>query len=587
MSNRLTNFIAAIILLGMFVAAVLSIRDDSTTMDELAHLPAGYSYVSQKDMRLNPEHPPLIKDLAGFPLLFIEGINFPSEAKSWREDVNGQWDFGAELLYKSRNPVDKMMFWGRIPMIIILVLLGAGVFYWTKKLFGNKAALLSVFLFSFSPTFLAHGRLVTTDLGAAAGTVLATYFFLKLLENYSLKKLIASGLALGLAELAKFSLILLLPFFLILLLLKAIAKSSDFRVFLKTFGRYLLVFAAVVFIGYCLVWVVYQFHTWNYPPEKQASDTDFILASFNNPLLRDATVWMADKPLLRPAAQYLLGLWMVFQRASGGNTTYFWGEVSASGWKTYFPSVYMLKEPISFHILSLIALFYALSIIKRPALLRLTTRLKSWSDKNTAVLAMLLFIFIYWGVSLKSNLNIGVRHLLPVFPFTIILVSGIISKWLNPPRLKVKTAFILLLLLWQAYTIFAVYPHFLSYFNEIAGGPKNGYFYTVDSNLDWGQDLRRLKKWVDQNGIDKIYVDYFGGGDAKFYLGEKYKMWWGTKSPEELPKGSYLAVSATFLQGGRGEPVEGFNQDYGYYRWLDDYIPVVKIGNSIFVYKID
>ena len=142
-SNRFANSTVAVLLLGLFVVAVFSIRNDSATMDELAHLPAGYSYVSQKDMRLNPEHPPLIKDLAGLPLLFIKNINFPVDAKSWREDINGQWDFGAELLYKSQNPVDKMMFWGRIPMIVILVLLGAGVFYWTKKLFGNKAALLS------------------------------------------------------------------------------------------------------------------------------------------------------------------------------------------------------------------------------------------------------------------------------------------------------------------------------------------------------------------------------------------------------------------------------------------------------------
>lgn len=141
-------------------------------------------------------------------------------------------------------------------------------------------------------------------------------------------------------------------------------------------------------------------------------------------------------------------------------------------------------------------------------------------------------------------------------------------------------------MLWQAFTVIAIYPYFLTYFNEIVGRPDQGYHYTVNSNLDWGQDLRRLTKWVDEKGIDKIYVDYFGGADVQYYLKEKFSPWWGTRNPQELPSGSYLAVSVSFLQGGRGKPVPGFNQDHSYYLWLDNYEPIAKIGNSIFVYKI-
>ena len=168
MSNRTTNIIAVILLSFMLVLAVSSMSGDSLTMDELAHLPAGYSYLTQKDMRLNPEHPPLIKDLAGIPLLFIkalspdgQAIKFPSNIKEWKEDVNGQWGFGNKFLFKVGNPADKMIFWGRIPMIGILILLGFFVFRWTKEIFGNKAAILSLFLSllaisnfpSFSPSF--------------------------------------------------------------------------------------------------------------------------------------------------------------------------------------------------------------------------------------------------------------------------------------------------------------------------------------------------------------------------------------------------------------------------------------------------
>ena len=129
--------------------------------------------------------------------------------------------------------------------------------------------------------------------------------------------------------------------------------------------------------------------------------------------------------------------------------------------------------------------------------------------------------------------------------------------------------------------------HYLSYFNELAGSSKTGYKFVVDSNYDWGQDLKRLTRFVEENKIEKIYVDYFGGGDVSYYLGEKYLPWSGTNPPEQFPKGNYLAVSATFLQGGRGKPAPGFDQPTGYYNWLNSYQPITRAGKSIFIYYID
>ena len=114
----------------------------------------------------------------------------------------------------------------------------------------------------------------------------------------------------------------------------------------------------------------------------------------------------------------------------------------------------------------------------------------------------------------------------------------------------------------------------------------NGYKYVVDSNYDWGQDMKRLKHWVEKKGIDVIYVDYFGGSDAGYYLKDKFRGWQGTNKPDDFPKGNYLAISATLLQGGRGNPAPDFNQPTGYYRWLDEYEPVERIGTSIFIYYI-
>ncbi|HUW71778.1 MAG TPA: glycosyltransferase family 39 protein [Candidatus Humimicrobiaceae bacterium] len=580
MANRTTNIIAGILLLTMFLLAVFSIKGDSLTMDERAHLPAGYSYLTQKDMRLNPEHPPLLKDLAAIPFLFIDNINFPSEISAWKNEVNSQWDFGTAFLYNSGNPAEKMIFWGRVPMILILILLGLYIFKWTRKLIGNKGALLALFLFTFSPTFLAHGRLITTDVGAAAGVFIATYYFIESLQSPKKKNIIIAGIVFGIAQLLKFSVILLVPFFGLVALIWWLIKSGTL---IQTIKILVLVFV----IGFALIWPVYQFHVWNYPPEKQVADTQIYLRDTIE-FLKKPILWAADKPFLRAYAYYSTGLSMVFHRVTGGNTTYFLGEVSNVGWRSYFPVVYLIKIPLAFHVLILFALIFIICLFRRFCGIKEKKKTADvWIKEHFPEITMLIFILIYWVVSITGNLNIGVRHLLPVFPFTICLVSIVLVYILQSPYLKLKYAVLAVLLLWQAGSVLAVYPHFLTYFNELAGGPANGYKYVVDSNLDWGQDLKRLGIWLKENNIDKIYIDYFGGSSPEYILKEKYAPWWGERSPEELPKGSYLAVSATLLQGGRGEVIPTLPQASGYYRWLNKYTPVTIIGHSIFIYKIE
>ena len=573
MSNRLTCLIAGILLAAMFLLAVFSMKDDSFTMDEIAHLPAGYSYLTQKDMRLNPEHPPLVKDLAALPLLFIEGINFPDQIKSWQEDINGQWDFGYYFLYHSNNPVDEMLFWGRIPMVLLLLLLGFYVFRWARELGGNKAGLLALFLFSFSPTLLAHGRLVTTDVGAAAGVFIATYYFVRTLKKPSKKNVILAGVFFGIAQLLKFSVILLLPLFVFLALVYWLIKLRGLK---ETAKILILVFV----MGFILVGALYQYHILNYPPERQSADAEVFLQAYPESLEKTLS-WTAEKPILRPYAQYLTGLFMVFNRATSGNTTYFMGEVSNQGWKYYFPAVYLIKEPLTFHILSLLALLYAVWLIKKPFWQNTFPRLKNWLTSHFPEFTMLCFITLYWASSLTSNLNIGVRHLLPTFPFVMVLTGIMATKLLQEPFLKIKYFILGFLIVWQAASVLAVSPHFLAYFNELAGGPDKGYLYTVDSNLDWGQDLKRLAKWVEENNIEKIKIAYFGGGEPNYYLGDKAD---GFNWLE--PQKGWLAVSATLLQGGRGTPAPGFNQPTGYFDWLNQYTPVTKIGYSIFIYNI-
>ena len=632
-NNKVTNILAGCLLVLMLFLASLSMLDDSATMDEQAHIPAGYSYISQKDMRINPEHPPLLKDLAGLSVWFgskltASPINFPSQAKSWQEGVNDQWDFGNVFLYQSNNNADQIIFWARLPMLLIMLVLGFYIFRWARELYGNRAGLLALFFYSLSPTFLAHSRYVTTDVGAAAAFFIATYYLVKWLRQSSKKNLIKAGLVFGLAMLTKFSIVLLIPYFIFLVVVWALVGKKQVTArnlggnlrasLLKLRFRSLLTMTIglllIGIIGMALIWPVYLFHTWDYPLERQLADTQFHFRDFAVKQISDPVIWMADKPLLRPYGQFFLGFLMVLRRATGGNTTYFLGEVSNMGWHHYFPIVFLIKVPLSFLILILITLLSAVWLIKKPFWQRPVQRFFQWTKNYFTEFALLSFFAIYWATSVTSNLNIGVRHVLPAFLPLYILISGQMTRWLTiswGPTLEkfkltpkdigrtIKTTIsiclrtyfkyliIVILLFWYAFGTIKVYPDFLAYFNETVGGASNGYKYVTDSNLDWGQDLKRLTQFVEENKINKIYLNYFGGGSGKYYLGEKFQDWWGDRNPAELPPNSWLAVSATLLQGGRALPAPGFNEKTNYYNWLNQYEPVTVIGHSIFVYYIE
>ncbi|MFH0852472.1 MAG: glycosyltransferase family 39 protein [bacterium] len=705
MSETLTKSIAALLLIFMISVAYYSMLDDSAIMDEVSHLPAGYSYVSQGDMRINPEHPPLVKDLAGGAVwlaskIYNIQIAFPSSSPAWlaetRGAINSQWNFGFDFMYGQGNPADFMLFVGRLPMLFILLVLGIYIFRWTKEIFGKQAALLALFLFAFSPTFLAHGRLVTTDVAASAAVFIATYYFIHWLKKPTVWTLFFAGLWFGIAQLAKFSMFLLVLLFGFMVIAWIIHKLISNRVqapeplsdaLYKTPGkdnkkatsfkiawRHLGGLVFIFLFGYgFVVTPVYYFHIKNLPAEKQRQEAVCVLASYAGGPLdvktleqkssewcmqkpeielaacktpsritrcpADIAVWMSDKATpLRAFGHYLLGLVMVVQRASGGNTTFFLGQISAAGWKSYFPIIYLIKEPLTLHIFTLIALitlayYFVQKKTKKteiplpPSQASMLSKISGWLEKNIDAFAMLVFIALYWITSLSSNLNIGVRHILPTFPLIYTLVSGQIIYWarnkkheplstfqpnsalsaqphvLYDTRISKQTNFtplvkkqktylyakygaISALVGWQAVSVMAVFPSFLAYFNESVGGPGQGYKYVADSNLDWGQDLVRLKSWASQQGIQRLYVDYFGGGDAKYYLGDKFQPWWGDRNPSDLKSGDWLAVSATFLQGGRGKPAPGYKDKTGYYDWLNNLQPKAVIGYSIFVYQI-
>ncbi|MFC1625339.1 ArnT family glycosyltransferase [Patescibacteria group bacterium] len=632
--SKITKYSVGCLLGIMFILLFTSAWDDSATMDELAHIPSGYSYLSQKDFRLNPEHPPLIKDLSALPLLFLN-LNFPLNVPAWTTDINGQWDMGRIFLYESGNDADKMLRFSRFPIMLLALLFGWLFFKWTRGLYGEKVAFLALFFFAFSPTFLAHSRYVTTDIAAAFGFFIGIAAFLNFLFRGTRKSLIIAGIAFGIAQLLKFSLVILAPLYLVLGVLWIFLNNyenfspssrASWKKFIKEKFAIIGKIILIGLIGIAIIWPVYLFHVWNYPVERQVADTTFILNSFGIRPLVDLTIWLSGMPVLRAMGQYILGILMVIQRASGGNTTYFMGEISAAGWSTYFPILYFLKEHLAFHILTFLALIFGIrNIIKTRE--KNLKNIFGWMRENFALTASFIFIIIYWTQAITSPLNIGVRHVLPTFPFIYLLVSRQTIRWIkdysvDTPRTifeniknlyhqYIKPAkrglFIFILLLWIFLSSIINFPHYVSYYNELAGRTPNGYKIATDSNYDWGQDLKRLKSWVNEYNqncqrssklvgscshlsqnkpIEKIAIDYFGGGNPQYYFGDKFVPWWSSKGSPADQGIEWMAVSLTFLQGAHAKPAKNFTQKTeDTYPYLKNKAPVARAGTSIFIYK--
>ena len=574
------SFIAGTIITLSVIISISSFWNDSPIVDEIPHIGAGYSYVVQHSYQFNPEHPPLAKDLAGLGLLALnlnQSAFSQKYSANWPTDVNCQWNFGRALIFQTGNDAVTLVRVAKIPGMIFFIISAWIVFIWTRKLFGDKAGLLAVFLFSFTPTIIAHSRLVTTDVALLFGVMISLYFLERYLENQNTKNFWVASVAIGFGQLTKFSAFLLIPLIIFLAMIWAYANhkklSGIIRIAWKT--------ALMIMIGFIfVVGPVYQLHLLNYSGEKQKADATVILSSYGNRAFADPVIWASDKPVLRPFAQYGLGVLMIFQRNVGGNQTYFLGNMYNKAVKSYFPIVYALKEPIPFLILFVMAVVGFFVYVRSRE-----KHLKEWLRNHFAETTIFSWALFYWATSINSNLNIGIRHLIPVYGGTAILVAGQLSVLCK--HIKQKKAYIALIGImcaWLLAETLMVFPYYLTYFNQLAGGPTGGHRYVVDSNLDWGQDLKRLADWVSVNNIEKISLDYFGWADQTYYLGNKlvwirngqYKN--AMDFLRDNPSGGYIAVSATYYQ-------QSIVSDKNYL-WLTKYQPVTVIGNSIFVWNI-
>lgn len=633
--KRLAPQLLALMMVAFFVTSVLVSFQESTTMDEKAHIPAGYSYVRYQDMRINPEHPPLLKDFAGLALLPLNPA-MPKSDPLWESgdwlDLNqfpegkartwglAQWAFGDKLLHQNGNDANMITFWARFPFILVSLLLGFFIFRWTKELAGTIAGLFAALLYFFDPNIIGHSHYVTTDIGIAAFIFFAFYYFVRFLKDPSPKNIIWSGLFLGLAQLAKFSAVLLFPIFgmfavLYGLTVTVMVTPGAWKFRLRNAFIYGLKYLGSVAICFVAIWILYFFNTVQMPGEviAEIARAQFPNTKLIGQLAETSVVTMSNSAILKPFAEYFLGVFMVFARVAGGNTFYFLGQVSNHASQLYFPIVFVLKETIPMLFLLITTLVYTLyrigrSFYQKRGAAYLSVITTSFRERIAQYL-MAFFVLFYSYVSITGNLNIGYRHLFPILPFLYVLVAKTVFDILkrevdHPVTHRLLRIFLTIATLFIIAIPILSYPSYLSYFNIIGGGHEKGYQYVTDSNYDWGQDLRRLRDFVDNynecvgkrfetpycepfrtmtapkdQSIDTIRVDYFGGSNPAWQLGAYHKGW----HSHLLPEAGWYGLSIGFLQENWHKTLDPGEASYS---WLRGRTPDFRVGDSLFVYYI-
>lgn len=597
-------FIVIFLLSIFFILAVSSMLQKSATCDEIAHhIPAGYSYLKMWDFRLNPSNPPLSRYLMALPLFFLD-LKAPFDDIVWEEaDSPG---FGRKFFFEYNfDKARLMIFLSRIPMVLVGIFGGFLTFVFASKLYGKQSGILALFLYCFSPNIIAHSQLATTDITAVCFMLFAVYSFWRFVRLQSLKSFIIAGFALGLAQLSKYTAVMLYPTFLILAVFeyfnskwrcntkpsqlchpdpehsegegsiqekilrssqngKGAAVCFNFKTIIKVF---LLFFLSIV-----VLWAGYGFRVKpflkeaNSPQEKiefiQRIGQKFI-PGWNNNFNKNSEYFLKQVPL--PLTTYLTGLLGVIKHGHEGHNMYFMGKWSDSGNPLYYLIAFIIKTPLPVLFLFFMAVFVSIKNgIKR--------------DELYIIIPMaMLFLTASF-----SKLQLGLRYMLPVYPLCFIFSSKVIkyieiskvchSRECGNPINFFKNQWqkfgIILLGIFLIFTNLSIWPDYLSYFNVLCGGPDNGWKVLRDSNIDWGQDLPALARYLKENDIQEVALRYFGEDNPVIY-GIKYREF----SEQELikPAKTVYAISAQYIDS---------------VKWAKNLNPSSKAGYSIFIYDL-
>jgi hypothetical protein len=529
-----------VLLLALFAAQnLVEMTRESCSSDEIAHLPAGYTYLLKHDFRLNREHPPLMKVLCALPLLALHPkIDFNNP--EWQDaSPRSAAQFGFNFLYS--NDADRLLFWGRVPVVLIAVLLGFFVFRWAQQLYGYPAGLFALALFAFSPNIIAHSHLVTTDLGFSAFLTISFYFLWRYLSDGKPRAFLWSAITMGAALASKFSAIFLFPVALLLLWMfygaarnRSDAAGGDSPNFLNSAAWPRLmqmerkkVVAILAFVGIAVIVVQLSY-----------------LGSPNVTL-------------------YLKGMLQVDKNYDPQYPAYLHGSFSTGGWWYYYVVAFLVKTTVPFLILILVRL---IQLIRDRA-----------TDWWPSLFLLLPGLVLFAAVSVFAA-PIGIRYVLPVFPLLMVYVSGVVRTFKTR---KVALAIFGVLLCWHIASSLAAFPYSLSYFNELVGGPSQGIYWLDDSNLDWGQNLKGVKQVMNRMGIASVTLYPFNSYSNPEYYGipmhRPSDQEWArmVTNPNPPPPGVYV-VSGHWVAIMHGLGID----------WVKKYPVIAHLGYSIYFFRI-
>ena len=574
-----TRLAVVVLLLAHWLMAVSSVREKSTTFDEVAHLTAGVSVWRTGDYRLVPEHPPLAHLWAAAPVA-ASGARFPRlDQPGWR--CSDQWNLGRQLFYECGNDPQVMLTRGRAMIALMSVALGAAVWLWSRRLFGESGGIISLALYVFSPTMLAHGRLITTDLSAALFFLIAVGVFWRMLHRISLITVMLGALATAALLLSKMSAVLILPIAGVLVVIRLVVNrpttvawpfGCEVRSRPGQLGAWFLAGLTQGLIIVFLIWAAYGFQFAAMRDAQPGRDRFYVSADLpartsawdymldglghTGPVLS----WARDRALLPEA--YLFGLASTLKHAQA-RPAFLNGRTRLHGWWYFFPYCFLVKTPLPLlGVLLMAAAPLGIWIGPRRTERPTGPRWRSVFDGLYRTAPLWTLFVIYWCFAMGSELNIGHRHVLPVYPVLFVL-AGRASIWIRSPRRPVRLVVPAMVGLLAAASLMT-WPHYLTYFNVLAGGARHAYKHLVDSSLDWGQDLPGLKRWLDRHHTPEaraggdaapppVYLSYFGMGLPKHYgIRARALPSYGLWSTEPLwtsrLTGGVYCISATTLQ---------------------------------------
>ena len=568
MKRALVPVVAVVLLLGIMAFLMWTpMRDETATVDETTFMGGGYAYFKTGSAKMAEENPLLIQMLIAVPMLCFP-VQVSDEARAIMEQrafslVGWPWSgppqplrqlfprgitwyhyglaeaqhFGRTLVYDLRNDAERMLFWSRFMMLLLTLATAVLVFFWAQQLAQNDwAGVFAAALWVFNPIALAYGHLAITEPGIAFAYPLAVWWFVKTVDSPRPRNVLLLGGAAALAMQMKFLALILGPTFVVLLILK---WSRDKKVTsAKTLAKWLGLFVAGAWAATLFVYVPH----WSPPPPIDAAQSDAL----------GIPGWFGTlRPILIPG-EFFKAVAQKLLHSQAGQDAYLCGEWRKMGWWYYYPVAMWFKTPIPLIVLT----------VAGASLL-----FRRMRDVEYAALVPWVAAVLYVLSALTSKIDIGVRHMLPVYP---LLAVGVADQFARTNRKWQIGAWVLCG--WLAVVAVFAYPDFIPYTNEFGGGTANGYKVLIDSNYDWGQDGKRLKKWMDDNKINHIYLDFFGTATAiEWYRIPNTRI--NAEQARQLKQG-VLVVSVSQLM--RPE-----------WSWLrESRQPVTRVGYALFVYRL-